>query len=184
MWFTAAMAGLQIAGTAAQAFGQYKQAQSAESTAKYNSAVSMQNAKLIMQSARLEMARARKDKRKFLDLQRVSFLKSGVTSEGTPFDMMVETASEMELDIQTEFFNAQVAANREIASAKIAEKEAAMYRAQKKIAPLMTISQGLMNLSGTLGGGAQKSVNTPKADPTGGPGTVIKTTSGFGVRHA
>lgn len=153
----AALIGLQLLGTGLKAFGQFKQAQSAEEVARFNAASAMRNAKLIRQAAALEAARARKDKGKFLDLQRVSFLKSGVRSEGTPFDLMVETSSDIELDIQVDFFNAQVAANRELSQAGLDIKQAGQFRIQKIIAPLTTVVGGAFR----AGLSTKRDVNKP-----------------------
>ena len=154
----AALIALQFLGTGLKAFEQFREAQSAEAIANYNAAVAMQNAKLILQSARMELARGRKDKQKFIDLQRVSFLKAGVRSEGTPFDLMVETASEIEMDLQVDFFNAQVAANREVSQAGVDRARAKIFRQQKIIAPLTTIASGAFR----AGLGATRNVNQPQ----------------------
>lgn len=169
---TVAGIAIQLIGSGLSAYGKYKQSKTAEGNAQYNAAIALQNAKLIQQSAKLELARGRKDKLKFLDLQRVKFLKSGVRSEGTPFDLMAETASEIELDLQVDYFNSQVAAQRELLQAGIDEKSARDISQQGKL-QLAGSAVSLASRVFSSGLTKTKNVNDP---------SKIITSEGEGVR--
>lgn len=132
-----------VAGVAAKAFGQYGQNQSAQRISEYNSKVAVQNAKLIMQSAELDLERGRKKKEWLVSKQRAAYAKAGVKSEGSPFEVMSDTLAEYELDLQIDYFNAQVAANSEIAQSRVDAATASMYKSLKIIQPVATISEGL-----------------------------------------
>jgi len=138
---------LQGVGLAFQAIGQRDQIQAQENASRYRSQVAMQNAQLIMRSARLEKTRATKRKRQFLGTQRVAIAKSGVLMEGSPFDVVVDSAAELEMDLQIDFFNSQVAANTQIAAAQMSDLEANQFAKQKKFDPLKTIISGALNLN-------------------------------------
>ncbi len=131
--------GMQLLGTFLQTRGQREELENAELIARYNSAVSMQNAQLIMAGARLQRRRGEKAKSAFLSRQRVAFLKSGVRSTGTPFDVAVETASEIDLDLQIDFFNAQVAANREVQRGRLDIRQAEGFRKQRDIKSITSL---------------------------------------------
>ena len=141
---------LGIAGTAAKISGARRDAQTAAFEAQYaqrvsefNAQVSLQNAKLIQQSALLERSRAGKVKEYFLAGQRAAYAKAGVRQEGTPFQVLVETAAELELDLQIDYFNAQVSAHAQTTQAALDRAQGSVYRynevmAQQKrrLAPL------------------------------------------------
>lgn len=78
-----------LLGTYMQAKGQYEQGKMQQRWAEYNAAVSKQEAEL-------EKQRMRKERVKLLSAQRVGYAKAGVQFEGTPLEVMAETADEIE----------------------------------------------------------------------------------------
>lgn len=146
-----------VAGVAAQAFGSHQKNQSAQrisdynaKLSEYNSQVALNNAKVIEQSARLERDRGAKKKETLLSQQRAYYAKAGVLNTGSPFEVAIETASEFELDLQIEYWNAQVAANAQIAQsrldkaqANIARAQALLYGQMKIVQPVLTIAEGV-----------------------------------------
>ena len=142
---------LGVAGTATKIAGARMaadtarfEAQYAQRVSEFNAQVSLNNAKLINESALLERARAGKVKERFLGEQRAAYAKAGVRQEGTPFQVLVETAAELELDLQIDYFNAQVAAHAQTTQAALDRAQGGVYRyneimakQQKRLAPLV-----------------------------------------------
>lgn len=163
----------KIAGARLSADTARFEAQYAQRVSEFNAQVSLNNAKLIEQSALLERVRAGKIKERFLGEQRAAYAKAGVRQEGTPFEVLVETASELELDIQIDYFNAQVAAHAQRTQAdldraqgSVARFNEIMAKQQKRLAPL-TVALGeapRLVLAGATAYNAFK-INQPKATP-------------------
>jgi len=84
--------GMMLLGTYMQAKGQYEQGKMQQRWAEYNAAVSKQEAEL-------EKRKMRKERVKLLSAQRAGYAKAGVQFEGTPLEVMVETAKEIEHSI-------------------------------------------------------------------------------------
>jgi len=155
----------QAAGTATQIIGQRRKYEYSKQIADYNSQIALQNAKLIMQGADLQKERGRKYKETFTSKQRALYAKAGVRSTGSAFDVMVNTAAEIELDLQIDYFNSQIAARREVVQAGIDKSQADMFKYLKFVEPLSTGIQGMgkMFQSGLL---ATRNVNQPTATRT------------------
>ena len=146
-----------ITGSLSSAFGSYSKNRSAEQISQYNAklsdynaAVALQNARLIEQSAALELARGEKAKKTLISKQRAYYAKAGVKSVGSPFDVEVDTASEFELDLQIEYWNAQVAATAQVAQSRLDKATSNLHRAQavmygnmKIVQPILSISEGI-----------------------------------------
>lgn len=130
---------MSLIGTSLSAFGQYQESQDAQRISEYNARVALRNAKLIRQGAALELTRGKKQKATTLAKQRVMFAKAGVRFEGTPFDVLVESASNLELDLQIDYFNSQVAADREIMQSQVDTAQASAYGRQKYMRPIGTV---------------------------------------------
>ena len=86
------------------------QASEAKANAEFNAKVARNEAARKEEAGRLEADRIRREKIKLTKSQRVGFGKSGVTSEGTPIDVMIKSAAEEELNAQISQFNAGVSA--------------------------------------------------------------------------
>lgn len=108
---TAAGAGLSlssilgIVGTGLQAIGQIQQGNAQADVTSYNASTARYNAELARQNAVLARQKASEDERRFrvssakqLGRMRTGYAKGGVTIEGTPSDILEESAYIAELD--------------------------------------------------------------------------------------
>jgi len=101
---------LTVAGTAMTMVGQYQQSQAQAQTAEHNAAVAKSQAdqyrkvgifeqEQIAAAGKLEEAKLRRQKRRMTGTQRAAYAASGVSLEGSPLEVMADTASQFELDI-------------------------------------------------------------------------------------
>lgn len=116
---------LSLAGSAVSVAGALSQANVAQATGEYNAAMAEENAVLARSQAAEQETRYRTAARKQLGAMRAAYGKSGVTMEGSPMDVLTESAYTAELDALT---------IREGGRAKAAayESEAAISRLQGK----------------------------------------------------
>ena len=70
--------------------------------ADYNARVKEMEAKSVLQTMQAETTRAYKSKRRQMAAQRAAYAKTGVVSSGTPMEVMLDQAIEMEMDIQNQ----------------------------------------------------------------------------------
>lgn len=87
-----------IIGTGLSAGGAIYQAQAASSAARSNANIADQNAVLSRQQAALEAARHRRQSAKLLAGIRTGYLSSGLTLDGSPLDVLEESALNAEYD--------------------------------------------------------------------------------------
>lgn len=89
---------MAAAGTVASAWGSIQAGRIQEGTARMNARMEAQRAVEARAQAALEEYRHRKESRRLLSRQKSLFLKAGVRMEGTPLEVIGETAAEAELD--------------------------------------------------------------------------------------
>jgi hypothetical protein len=70
--------------------------------AGYNAKVKEMEARSVRETMRAETTRAYKSKRQQMASQRAAYSKTGAVSSGTPMAVMLEQATEMEMDIQNQ----------------------------------------------------------------------------------
>lgn len=70
--------------------------------ADYNARVKEMEAKSVLQTMGAETTRAYKSKRRQMAAQRAAYSKTGVVSSGTPMEVMLDQAIEMEMDVQNQ----------------------------------------------------------------------------------
>lgn len=90
-----------VLGTAAKIHGTRETARAEEEAARYNAAVARQNAILATQQAAEEERVSRVQGRKAVGQVRANYGASGVTLEGSPQDVIEESAANAELDALT-----------------------------------------------------------------------------------
>jgi len=97
---TLAVASLATAaiGTGLAVYGQMQQAQTAKAAGAYNAKLAEQQALQTEMDSRESIKRRRAQNKRFLGSQRSAIAKSGVTIEGSPLEVMAETAGILELD--------------------------------------------------------------------------------------
>lgn len=86
-----------VAGAGVSAYGQVQQGKSQEAIAKYNAAIENNRAIQSQQDANAAAASQRRQADALQKRQRALYAKSGVTGEGTPLSVMIDSAQEMEL---------------------------------------------------------------------------------------
>lgn len=101
---------LTIASTAISAVGAISSAQAQSNAAKYNAQVAKNNAQIARDQAASESDRQRRLATKKLGEMRANYAASGVTMEGTPLDVMEESAAQAKLDELTIRYNGELQA--------------------------------------------------------------------------
>lgn len=94
----AAVPFLQIAGTVISVAGHLQSGRAANATAKYNARVAERNAVIARQQAGAAEAAHRRDVSRRMGSIRAGFGASGVTLEGTPLEVLEDSAAMAELD--------------------------------------------------------------------------------------
>jgi hypothetical protein len=89
---------LSIIGTIASAWGAIQSGRQQEAAAKFASEMELGRAVQERAAAAIEERRHRKRSAKLLSTQKSLFLKAGVRMEGTPLEVITETATEAEFD--------------------------------------------------------------------------------------
>lgn len=99
-----------IAGAVVQAVGAIRSAQSASAAADYNAQIAERNAALARDQAASDEQRQRIQARKQLGAMRAGYGASGVTLDGSPLDVLENSAAEAELDALTIRYKGEVSA--------------------------------------------------------------------------
>jgi len=79
-----------------------RKARALRAMAQYNAKVKEMEARSVRETMGAETTRAYKSKRRQMATQRAAFSKTGAVSSGTPMAVMLEQATEMEMDIQNQ----------------------------------------------------------------------------------
>lgn len=86
-----------VVGTGLTAYGQYETMSQQEDMANYNAALAESEAKQKQLETRERVKRQRSENDRFKAKQRAAFAKAGITSTGTPLEVMSQTAADLEL---------------------------------------------------------------------------------------
>ena len=101
---------LLAAGTAVKMASQYQEAKAAEETSKYNASVAKAQADQyrkvgefeqarLLEAGALDVDKLARQKRQMAGTQRALYAKAGLLIEGSPLEVMADTASQFELDM-------------------------------------------------------------------------------------
>ena len=90
---------LAIIGTGVSAYGQYQAMSQEEDMQKYNASLRESEAKQKQLETRESVKRQRTENDRFKSSQRAAFAKAGITSTGTPLEVMSQTAADLELSV-------------------------------------------------------------------------------------
>ena len=122
----AVTADIALAGVGTQMYGQYQVGRAAEAQGKsqqawheYNAQLAEREAIETRESAAYEESKHRKAGERLKAKQRAGYAKAGVTFEGSPLEVMEETASELEMDALMIRRSGQVGAQRLTAEAQL-----------------------------------------------------------------
>jgi hypothetical protein len=182
-----ALAFLPMITSAMQAGGQYSESKSQMEAAQYNAQVAAWQAQMVKQSAEFAMARIQRRKARFMSAQAASYAKAGVKMEGSPIEVMADTATEFELDKLAENYNAQVQISALASESQAFTAQAKRYRFASIYQPSMTLLTGAMNSGMNYG---MSRPGTTKTTPVSGRGSSkmlsepVITSYGSGVRYA
>ncbi len=109
--FMAANSGIFSAiGTAVSVIGMLQQGQQAKSAAEYNASVARQNATITQQQAAANAAAQQRKARMQLGTMRAGYGAAGIGLEGSPMDILEQSASMAELDRQNILYGGQLRA--------------------------------------------------------------------------
>lgn len=89
---------VQTVGTVASAYASWRAGEQQAAAAKFNAELALGQAFTERAKHQLEEKRHRERTRRLLARQKSLYLKAGVTMEGTPLDVITETATEAERD--------------------------------------------------------------------------------------
>ena len=113
-----AVAGL--AGGVMSAYGQLQQGEETQQTQNYNAQLDEQQAQVARQNAILNEYRARKEQGIMTGLQMGGYAKSGVSvGTGSPLDVIADSISNSELEIQMRNYNSEVEARNKESEARM-----------------------------------------------------------------
>lgn len=87
-----------VVGTGVSVASNVQQAKTAEATGKYNAKVAENQALQTEMDAAESIKRKRRENKRLLATQRSRYAKAGVVEEGTPLELLAETAGLLELE--------------------------------------------------------------------------------------
>ena len=151
----AAIAGAAAAaaGTGVAVYGAQQQASAARAAGKYNQRLA-ENQALQARYAGEQAARTQRERgRRILGMQRSIAAGAGVTPEGSPLLVMMDTAAESELEAQKALYTGQVQADTARAQAVYARWQGQQAARGAQIGAGATLLQGFGNVAGRVGGG-------------------------------
>jgi hypothetical protein len=154
---------LQGAGTGLNIIGKIAEGKAAEQIAEYNAKVYEQNAILSEQQAAANEQRARVVARKAIGEMRAAYGASGVTLEGSPLDVIGESAAAAEMD-------ALMIRHAGAVKATMFRNEAAMERYKGGVAKTL----GYLGGASSLIMGGSKMVDSGLLDAGGSSGSSAK----------
>ena len=135
----------QVIGAGAQAYGTIQQGYDAAMGFGINAQIARANAAAEKFMNEFDVARMRKTKKKFRGTQRSLYAGAGVRLQGSPIDVMIDTAAELETDILINQYKSKIQQIEFEKQAKIAD----IY---KRSAPKKAWAQGVGSLlSSTVG---------------------------------
>ena len=155
---------LMVAGTLTQVAGQLNQAQSQAAANEYNAKVAEQNASLARQQSIEQERQVRIQSRKQLGDIRSSYAASGVSIEGSPLDILEESAATAELDALTVRHGGEVKARAFESEAAINRFSAKQARIGGYLGAASTLLKGGSSVYGSSGGGGGKSSSNTTSD--------------------
>lgn len=130
-----------------------------------NAGIARQEADLIRQRAGLDIARKQKQAKRFMGRQVASISKAGVLLEGSPLDVIQDSAAEAEMDIMITDYNARLAVQAKMSEADQLKRAAKSERISGYVqagSTLLTAGAGFGSELG-LGGAKPNSKLASKA---------------------
>lgn len=97
-------------GTAVQVVGAIQQSSAASKADKYNAQVASQNAQIATDQANLQLTQQQRAAQLAFGSTKAGYGASGVTSDGSPMDVLQDSFTQSELDANTIIYNGKVRA--------------------------------------------------------------------------
>lgn len=124
-----------LAASSVSAYSSYQQGKaqerSARASAEFNRQIAQNEAEQKRRAGQLEADRMRRQRLGLTKSQRAGYAKSGVTSEGTPIQVMIQSSAEEELNANLAQYNYEVAAARSTSEANLygyKKRQASAYK--------------------------------------------------------
>ena len=105
------------------AYGQYESGQSQQKWSRYNADVQREQAKAVLHQADVAANRKREEGQRLMAKQRVLYAKGGLDMSGTPTELMLGTARDIEIDAQAIMQKGEMGYSQNMESATISEGE-------------------------------------------------------------
>jgi|GEM_PF-6985630 hypothetical protein len=153
--------GATVVGAGVSAYGQYQSGQNTQKVDEYNASVQRQNALEVSNKAKMAAENKEAEGDSLMARQRVLYAKSGVAQEGTPTELIIGTAGDVEDDAQTILQKGRFEYEAGMESAEISEAEGG------SAAQGGTLSAGGTLFSGLSRAGVMASNNLSPTIPTG-----------------
>jgi len=97
-----------LLGSGLKGLGQIQSGYDADLAYQFNAAVARANAAAVQTSSDFDIARLKKAKKSLSSAQLAGYSKAGVKMEGSPIDVMINSAAEAEIDILINKYNTQM----------------------------------------------------------------------------
>jgi hypothetical protein len=141
-----------VVGTGMSIYGALKGGQSASQSAQYDANQNAQNAITARRQADVEALRVRRRGAQVLGDMRASYGASGVDgSQGTPLDVLEDSASQVELDALTEKYNGELQAIGFERSAALDIKRGKDAVSASKVGAVSALVAGLPAIASAFG---------------------------------
>lgn len=159
---------LAIIGTGLQAIGAIQQGQAASDAAKFNQRVFEQNAVAARQRAAAEAEDSRRRTARLLGRQRAGIGARGLAVEGSPLELLSDTAAEGELEARRIIDAGELEARGFTQRAALARAEASSAR-REGIFGAFGAASNLLFLGPFLSGGGSPTETLGRRGPGAGP---------------
>lgn len=109
-FMAAAIPYITAAAAVVSTVGAIQQASTASKADKFNAAVASQNAKIAGDQAQMQLAQQQIDTVRKIGAIKAGYGASGVTSDGSPMDVLADSYTQSEMDANTIIYNGKVRA--------------------------------------------------------------------------
>ncbi len=147
--------GTNIFGQLLEGFGQLQKSKDQSLVEQLNAAVARANASAIQTAGEFDTRSLEKQKKRFGGLQHAGYAKAGVRSEGSPIDVMIDSAAQFETDILISKYNTKVGEIQANLTSKLYDAESKKAKAQGLGAmgsTLLSVGSSLFGLSKSKSG--------------------------------
>jgi hypothetical protein len=150
-------AGLMVGGAIISAYGQLYSGQAAKQAGEYNAAMSERNAMLARQKAAEDERVFRTQTRRKMGEMRAAIGASGVTTEGSPFEVLEDSAAQAEMDALRIRYSGEMQATNFMADAQLQRYQGSASQTGSYFGAAGSLLGGLGHASGY---GAKQSGST------------------------